>query len=160
MKRFVFRLQVVLDRALDEEQALLKQLAHEQCVLTAKEQEIAEQHARRSETMAGMADRQRAGCEIWELQHHRLHLDALAGTLARLEDERQRQEERVDAARATVVEAMRKRQVLEKLREKQLADYQRAVDREELRNMEEIMLPRLAREQAEDARRRQRQAEG
>ena len=161
MKRFVFRLQVVLDRALEEEQELLKELAHEQYALTRQEQAIAEFITRRHGAREEMAEKQRTGCDVWELGQYRLHLDELANRLALLEDERKQQEARVEQARARVVEAMRKRQVLEKLREKQLNDYQETCAKEELRAMEETMLPRLERERKlELHRRRQAGAEG
>ena len=56
------------------------------------------------------------------------------------------------AARQALVEAMRKRQLLEKLREKQYALYRKETERQELQTMEESVLPRLAREQAEERR--------
>lgn len=157
MKRFTFRLQVVLDRAKDEEDVLLKAMAQEQAALARKEQEMAEQATRRRDTLSAMTEKQRTGCDVWELQQYRLHLDALATRLAQLDQECAAQAQRVEQARARVVEAMRKRQVLEKLREKQLTAYQRECDREELRNMEETTLPRLSRERAAEAARRQLQ---
>lgn len=148
MKKFAFRLQVVLDRARDAEEERLRQLALVQGELYRKEEEIRACADKRSALLAAMSTMQQGSFDPWELHQCHLHLDALAGMMKQLRQEYAQIEERVEAARQALVEAMRQRQLLEKLREKQLDEYRQAVAREELRTMEETTLPRLARARA------------
>lgn len=77
-----------------------------------------------------------------------LHLEALGNDLMELTTQRRELENRVAAKQRDLVEAMRKRQALEKLRDNQLKAYKKNIERLELQTMEEAVLPRLARRQA------------
>lgn len=152
MKPFIFRLQVVLDRALEEEDRLLRQMAEAQQALAEKEQEIQRTSETRSATLQAMTDTQQRSFDVDELTRQRLHLEGLAILLATLQEQHTLLLQRLDAARATLIESMRKRQVLEKLRDEQHAAYRKDIEAQELRHMEEVKLPRLARAIAERAR--------
>jgi len=95
-----------------------------------------------------MAATQQGPCDVDELRQRRLHLDALAATLKTLRDERTVVAQKLDIARVAVTEAMRKRQTLEKLRETQHSAYQKELEKQELQQMEETKLPRIAAERA------------
>jgi flagellar export protein FliJ len=72
----------------------------------------------------------------------RMHLEALNGVVAAVEQERKALEGQVEAQRQRVLDARRKRQGLEKLRDKQYDDHRMEHERQELKNLEDITLPR------------------
>jgi len=145
MKQFVFRFQLLLDRARDDEDRSLLLLAGAQQALARKEGEIARQTEFRRDALAALEERQRHTFHAWEMTQHRLRLDAVAKELRRLDNERGALRRGVEEARVSTVAAMRKRKALEKLRERQLADYRREAERRELRVMEDAAHPLLAR---------------
>lgn len=155
MKKFVFRLQVVLDRACDDEEAQLLHLARIRHELALKEQEITAKQAQMQELMAQMQRIQQAVFDPWEMQQCHLCLELFAEQLADLHAQRTAIMARIEAQQQIVIEAKRKKQALETLQEKQYLSYNQAVAREELQLMEEAVLPRLAREQAIERARRQ-----
>jgi flagellar FliJ protein len=148
MKRFNFRLQVVLDRALEEEEQQLLRLAEvQQQILEARRKLDAVEEARRHQ-LACMTEAQQASFDPLEMHARTLHLEDLGEQLARCREVLAGLERRAEQVMQDVIAAMRKRQVLEKLRDKQYADYCKEAERVELQTMEEAVLPRLAREQA------------
>lgn len=159
MKPFVFRLQIVLERAREEEEELLRRLALLRAEKTRKEEEMTAATAQRRQLMQTMAAMQQQSFDAWELHQCHMHLSALGDALEQLHRECAEIEERVLAAQQAVVEAMRKRQLLEKLRQKQYDTYRAAAERQELRAMEETTLPRRARERMEELARWERQRE-
>mgnify|MGYP001340718148 CR=1 FL=1 len=151
MKRFAFRPQVVLDRARDEEERLLQQLANVQIELIKKDRELAWVVDERTATLRAMTAAQQQTFEIEEIQRQRLHIDALDIRQVQLRDERALIQQRLDTAREALVEGMRKRQVLEKLRDTHYTAYMKEMEKQELQIMEDVKLPRLARERMEGA---------
>jgi len=151
MKKFVFRPQVVLDRARDEEEQALQQMAGVQRELVEKDQEIARVADEHTTTLRAMTAAQQQTFEVEDIQRQRLHIDALNHLQMKLQDERALIQQRLDAAREALIEAMRKRQVLEKLRETHYTAYQKETQKQELQIMEDVKLPRLARERMENA---------
>ncbi|HEX2949672.1 MAG TPA: hypothetical protein VHV83_08905, partial [Armatimonadota bacterium] len=120
MKKFTFRLQVVLDRALDEEEKQQQLLAKLRNELLAKEREISDVNCKREQTMGLVMHMQDGAFEAHQMHAAYLHLEGLGNDLADLATQRREIDGRVGAKQREVIEAMRKRQVLEKLREKQL----------------------------------------
>jgi flagellar protein FliJ len=151
MKKFVFRPQVVLDRARDEEEQALQQMAGVQRELVEKDQEIARVADEHTSTLQAMTAAQQQTFEVEDIQRQRLHIDALNHLQVKLRDERALIQQRLDAAREALIEAMRKRQVLEKLRETHYTAYQKETQKQELQIMEDVKLPRLARDRMENA---------
>jgi len=151
MKKFVFRPQVVLDRTCEEEERLLLHMASIQHELAGKDHEIARTSGERKATLQVMTETQREHFDVEEVYQQRLHLDALDVLLARLHDERAAIQQRLDAARNAVIETMRKRKVLEKLRATHFAAYRKEVEKQELQVMEDAKLPQFARERMEKA---------
>jgi flagellar export protein FliJ len=145
MRAFSFRLQVVLDRALEEEEAEVRRLGTLQHALAALETRMREVMAQRREEARGLAALQCEACDPHALHERYLFLDALAARLAEMDEERTRQQQAITAQRERVAAAMRKRQTLEKLKDKARAEYQHAFQLAELQAMEECVLPRLAR---------------
>lgn len=150
MKKFIFRPQVVLDRAREEEERLLQQLASVQHEMLEKDREIARVADERKAALRAMATAQQQVFEVEELHRQRLHIDALDHRQAVLQDERTLIQQRLDAAREALIEGMRKRQVLEKLRETHYTAYLKEMEKQELQIMEDVKLPRLARERLEN----------
>ena len=151
MKKFVFRPQVVLDRAREEEERLLQQMAAVQHEMVVKDRELARVKDERTATLQSMAAAQQQTFDVEDLQRQRLHIDALDHLQVKLQDERALIEQRLDAAREALVEGMRRRQVLEKLRETHYTAYMKEMEKQELQIMEDVKLPRLARERMENA---------
>ncbi len=149
MKAFAFRLQVVLDRALDEEETEVRRLGELQHALAALEGSLGAVRAERREETRHLAAAQCVACEPHLLHERYLYLNALATHITELEDERTRQQQAVDTQRDRVTVAMRKRQTLERLKEKAHTEYRREEQRYELAAMEESVLPRLARAKME-----------
>lgn len=154
MKKFVFRLQIVLDRALQQEEAKQLLLAQAQQLRALKEIEIERKHADRQEMLAHIAQKQQQTFDPWEMHQCHLHLSVLGNDLCTLRLQAEELDQHVLTAQQALAEAMRQRQLLEKLREKQRASYQREFEKDELKTMEEASLPRLAREHAAEVRRR------
>lgn len=148
MKRFVYRLQLLLDRTTQLEEELQRQLEFLRVEKSAKEREItakiAAQHAMRS----FIAEKQKGCFNAWEQADYHLRLGAIGDQVAGLRRESDEIARRIAVQLANLTETMRKRQTLEKLKEKQHEMYRQEEARSELRTMEEAVLPRMARAQA------------
>ena len=128
MKKYLFRLQVVLDRAVAEEEEQLLHLARIRREIVAKEQEIAINRDAHAQLLQHMARLQASVFDPRDLLVAIGHQEALANDVTRLRSERDAIDRRIAQQQHCVMEAMRKRQLLDKLREKQLDEYRREVD--------------------------------
>jgi flagellar FliJ protein len=149
MKKFIFRLQTVLDHALRLEEERLQELARLQSLLYLKQEEILRAQDACRKMRATIGEHQRGLFDAATLQHIRLHLEALQAEVVVREEERSALEAQIAAQMQQVMEARQKRQALEKLREKQWDAYRLASERQDLQNMEDVMLPRHAARLAE-----------
>lgn len=148
MKRFVFRLQVLLDQAEKREQEEQKRLA---ALLETRERllrAIATVQAARDALLDEITRLQQATLDLWLLQTCHARRETLGSDLVSLNDDLAAQEQRVRDQQRVLAEATHRRQGLENLREQHYEAYRREADLTELKEMEEVVLPRLAREQA------------
>ncbi|MHB9130795.1 MAG: flagellar export protein FliJ [Armatimonadota bacterium] len=152
MKQFIFRLQIVLDHTLKEEEAVQLQFAKLQQEVLLRDQLVFAKNEERRHLMQVMAHMQQQVFDAWELHCGKLQLDVLGNELTQLRTEREDAKQRMLAKQGELVEIMRKRQTLEKLRDKHFDAYRKGEERTELQVMEEAVLPRLARAKAEYAR--------
>ncbi|OPZ86114.1 MAG: Flagellar FliJ protein [bacterium ADurb.Bin429] len=142
MKKFSFRLQTVLDHALQVEDDCLRELARLQSLRYLKTEEIARAQDAYRVMRDAVGQRQRGLIDTDALRQCYLHLDALQQNIAARTEERQLLDEQIAEQMQRVLEARQKRQALEKLREKQWDAYRLASEREDLQQMEDVMLPR------------------
>ncbi len=142
MKKFTFRLQTVLDHALQVEDDCLRELARLQHLRYLKAEEVARAHDAYRVMRGAIRERQLGLIDADALRRCYLHLDALQHTIAAREAERQTLDTEIAAQMQQVLEARQKRQALEKLRAKQWDAYRLASERADLQQMEDVMLPR------------------
>jgi len=148
MKRFVFRLQVLLDQALrteDEERRRLAQLLQER---EAHLRTIARAQALHAAVLQEINRLQQAIIDVLHIQACHLRREALGNDLQQYHNELAAIDERVRQQQWVLAEASHRRQALDNVRQRQYEEYQRLVEKQELQEMEEAVLPRLAREQA------------
>lgn len=148
MKKFQFRLQVVLERAQLDEEAQQRAFALLQQQRSALLGEIARVSREREAQLRLSELRQSMPTDPRQLHQRFLYIETLANEIARLHGELDELDRRIETQRQRLVAAMQKRQLLESLHEKQLAAYLYAVARQEQQEMEETVLPHLFREQA------------
>jgi flagellar export protein FliJ len=142
MRKFVFRLQIVLDHALRQEEECLQELARLQGLLFLTVEAIERAKVDVQNMKVFLATQQQGVFDASRLMEWRMHLEALNGVVAAVEQERKALEGQVEAQRQRVLDARRKRQGLEKLRDKQYDDHRMEHERQELKNLEDITLPR------------------
>lgn len=148
-KSFKFRLQTVLDlasRVQDQKaQVLAAAQARRQSVIELLEDLRLQQQTRRDELLeaqqSGILDLQAIQ---WSLQF----LGSLADREVAQEAALVKADEEVEAARAELMEAAQKVQILEKLRQKARADYNLQLDREEAKFIDELATVRFVRQEA------------
>lgn len=138
MRRFIFRLESVLNVRRAREEALQEELAAAKRAAEVERLTL-EQRRERLEYVIAAAEKRRGGCTD-PLQER-----TTQSYLMVLSEEVRSQQERVDAAELVVqekndlvVEAMQARKSLEKLKEKHLGEYRAEMAREETRQMDEI----------------------
>lgn len=148
MRKFVFRLQIVLDQAQRHEEECLLELARRQGQLFLKIEAIERAKADVQNMKTFLAVQQQGVFDATRMLEWRMHLEALNSSVALLDGERLELETQVEAQRQCVLDARKKRQSLEKLREKQWDDYRIEHERQELKTLEDITLPRHAAQQA------------
>lgn len=148
MKRFVFRLQTVLDHRRSIEQALLGELAHvqyeeklEKARLTALES------AKRTswETLAALATN---GAAPRDLENASEHCRALGDDVKLQELTLSAAHRKVEEKLAEVMEAAKKRKVLEKLSDRQRREHELAAAKLEQNELDEMASVRYARQAA------------
>ncbi len=152
MRKFSFRLQVVLDHRREEEEKQLRVLAALQNEKWRKEKEIIQQDELRNLHMQLMAEMQKEPFDPREMIDMYNRLDAINDDLAELQYQLIAIEEKIVNQQQVVLESMRARKVLDQLREKQLTLYHSDVAREDLQIMEEAVNPRISRVAMERAR--------
>ncbi|MEI6519096.1 MAG: hypothetical protein WCO98_03530 [bacterium] len=152
MRKFAFRLQVVLDHRREEEEKQLRILAAVQNEKWRKEQEISQQDEIRLLHLQIMSDFQKDPFDPREMVDMHNRLDAINDDFFGLQCELTEIENKLQKQQQKVLESMRARKVLDQLRDKQMTLYQHEVAREELQIMEEAVNPRISREAMERAR--------
>jgi flagellar export protein FliJ len=150
MKRFIFRLQIVLDHALEVEEEEQHQLALALRNRALKEQEIVQAREKRRRQAEELGRFQQGTFDPKAVHGWLLYLDSLANRISELQSVAEALDARVNEQRQRLLVAMQKRQVLERLRDKHHEAYRKEAERIELQTMEEAVLPRLARRQAEE----------
>ncbi|MHB9025446.1 MAG: flagellar export protein FliJ [Armatimonadota bacterium] len=146
MKAFSFRLQTVLEHAHEVEEERQLHLAR----LCQQKQRIEERmqivNLKREELLGAMARIQRNRFDAREVAECHLCLEQQGNILVGLKQESDQIDRGINVARQALLEAIKHRQMMEKLREKHLQIHRQAVEKYELKTMEEATVPRIARE--------------
>jgi len=148
MRRFQFRLRPVLERAQRREQQRQLELAHLQTELEAHEELLRALRDERSVWLCQLLECQQRSFEIEEVRRRRIHLDSLSAAIDDQSAVVRDMHQRVEEAQAAVVAAMRERQMLENLRDKQQVEHMRAAHRLETKLLDDLTTPRFGRADA------------
>lgn len=138
MKPFAFKLQTALNIKLKEEEKVKEEL-HQQ---TARRLETLDLLAVLEEELGKLEDRLRGHqdtrVDVDEIRRCLDYLPVIREKILRQKECIRQIEAEIDRIRQTLVELMRKRKVLEKLKERHYAQYQAEVNREEQKIIDEM----------------------
>ncbi len=125
MAMFHFRLETLLNQRRHAEDALQVQLAEARLCLSAEQTALRESKRAHSQCMRDLHLKQQEGFRVDDILLYYPYLDHLKQTI----EERSRRvavaERSVSQKRHALIEAVKKRKILEKLREKQAREHQR-----------------------------------
>lgn len=139
MKKFRFRLETLLKARRTRERARMEELGRRGRELAAETERLAALHESRAAALLPTPD----PLEPVALDLNRLRLDEawrrhLTGRVRHQGERVVAAEERTDAARGELLEAARERTVVERLRERRVAEHRAAVDQEEQKLQDEV----------------------
>lgn len=139
MPRFVFRLESVLRQRKRAEQEAQRELAHRQATLVSLQNDLqALDDALRAASEDMRNNHLTGALDMNFLAAHRRFVNAMQRQGMNLVQKVAAAQRSVDDARALLAEAAKKRKVIEKLREKQLARWNEEQGRKETAAMDEI----------------------
>jgi len=138
MKKFRFRLQPVMTIRKQAERLKQKEFAAALKVLQRCRNDIAATVGTMEETRSSMREAEGRHIDMTILIMSRRHLNYLEVRLSSLFEEHNKLARGAEAKRLELVEAAKKRKSLDKLREKQLTDYNYEAAREERRFFDEV----------------------
>ncbi|MBC9783416.1 flagellar export protein FliJ [Heliobacterium chlorum] len=145
MKPFRFKLQAALSLKLRQEDILKGDLQRQQKVIEGLEYELRETQKKMAEAIENIRPTPGAVFDVEArlfFNQFWLKLKSLESCqISEIESER----DTLAKIRQQLMETMRERKILEKLREKHLADYQREILREEQKVLDELALSRYIR---------------
>ncbi|GAB6158024.1 flagellar export protein FliJ [Desulfotomaculum varum] len=120
MPKFHFRLEQVLQQKIKQEEQALRELAGARQEYARREQELKDSQEKLRQTMAYSLAAQGPGEQIQSM----LYLDHLRQTIMAQQRHLQRAEEILQLRHRSAMQARQERLVLEKLKEKQAAEFQ------------------------------------
>ena len=141
MTAFVFRLQVLLDRAVSEEEAQALLLAEIQRRQVEASSNLRVAITDRVGLLQRMQAIQQQASNPRDLQMAYLRLDVVTTECANLQRALHELEDAMRAQQQRLTEAMRQRQIYERLREKQAETHRLAAERMAHKLMEDTVLP-------------------
>jgi len=148
MRKFHFRLQPVLDQALAQQRRIEIELGRLRAVLSRELDRLLRLGEARSDRRRRFCDAARGRLDLRQLEWERRDLERLLRAVAEQEiltNDLQREIERTSEA---LVQAMRRRQMLENLRDRRRDDHRREMTRLEIRQADDLVTPRFHRSQA------------
>lgn len=145
MKKFVFRLQVLLNHRRDIEQMLLGELALLQNERRLEQQRLNELMQAREDSWEALVMLAAHGASPWDLANGDEHCKALGDDIGLQELNLAAADKRVEEKLAEVIEAAKERKVLEQLCDKHRREYELAAARQEQNELDEMASVRYAR---------------
>ncbi len=144
MRRFIFRLEHVLNVRRAKEEAALAELAAARRALALEQMTLEQRRARARRALQEARKRRMEGEDPALAAWLTAFLEALEDDV-RLQEERVRQaEQEVQSRLQAALEAMKERKAMEKLRERRLAEHLAEAAREDIRAMDEAAALRAA----------------
>ena len=147
MKKFIFKLETVLNVKERREEQLKHELMKLQALKIREEQLLGEVKEKRAYISRQKSDENKKGTDIQNL----IHFEQYLGVLLKKIDDTQKSikvlEEKADTKRVEVVEASREKKVFEKLKEKQFGEFQRIVIQNEQKVLDEMAVTRFNRKE-------------
>lgn len=142
---FRFSLQPLLNHRRHQEEALQKEMAAMHQQLAAERQKADALCRRMLERRRVFGEMQRDGAAAIDLQMMVRYLDRLSGQVAEQEAAVRRAIARIEQKRGELIEAVKRRKVIEKLREKAFHAHQEEVRSKEMALINEIAISRFNR---------------
>lgn len=144
---YTFKLEALLNQRRYQEEVLQKDLAASKTVLIDEQAKLQDLKGAKRKCAQGLHQKQQTGKSAADIQSYFVYLEQLSKDI-----EKQRQcvvkaESKFIAIRNDLIEAMKKRKSLEKLKEQQFKAYQQKIQRTERNFMDEVAINRHIRSQ-------------
>ena len=145
MKRFVFRLQTLLNHRRSIEQMLLGELAHLRIAEQSEQAKLVECRSAQQRSWQAFSILIEEGASPWDLAGADEHCKALGDDLRLQELNLAAVQREVESKLAEVIEAAKQRKVLEQLCDRQRREYELEAARMEQKELDEMASVRFAR---------------
>jgi len=142
MRKFQFRLQTVLRHAEKDEQRLQLELAWLKIQKQEKQSQLEALMEARETTRKEFISRSKGAVDLDRIMVLRQHLESLDEQIAVKQEELAQIETKVTEKTSEVIEAMKKRRILEKLREREKDAHTLALNRLEIKMLDDTTMPR------------------
>lgn len=139
-KRFAFRLEPVLRYRSQLENEKQREFAAVQTEYNAKEDQVRNLNQLFVQVQQRFGQAKTAGNDVKLWMSYQSYLNDIKNSIFNCLSEQQKIRKRLEQKRAELVQAARRRRVLEKLREKRFADHVRENNRMEQKELDEIAL--------------------
>jgi len=145
MRKFHFRLQPVLDQALAQQRRIELELARLREALARELERLVRLGEARSARQRRVREASRGRLDLRRLEWERRDLERLVRAIAEQEMVRADLNREIERTSEALVQAMRRRQMLEKLRDRQHDEHRREMTRLEIRQVDDLVTPRFPR---------------
>ncbi|MBI2267006.1 MAG: flagellar export protein FliJ [Armatimonadetes bacterium] len=139
MKRFAFRFQTVLDVRRQREETLMRELSQREAVLSEAVTVLENLRNKESSTRETLKEKLQAAISLLEVGLFQVYLQKLAGAIEEQKVWVAQLEAWVQEKRDEVVEALKARKVMEKIKEKDHTLYRKEVARVDQNFLDEIV---------------------
>lgn len=157
---FKFRLEKVLDMRIQKEQRLQQRFQELLAMAELERQKLAALEERQQQYREELSQKQRGSVEVNEVMNYLSYLELLAEAIIQQTEILREAEERAEEARLDLVQASQEKKAVEKLKEKQLEEFNKEQLREEIIFLDDISSSRFNRNKVEAARKNGRSAPG
>lgn len=149
---FKFRLEKVLDMRIQKEQRLQQRFQELLAMAEFERQKLAALEERQQQYREELSQKQKGSVEVNEVMNYLSYLELLAEAIIQQTEILREAEERAEEARLDLVQASQEKKAVEKLKEKQLEEYNKEQLREEIIFLDDISSSRFNRNKTEAAR--------
>lgn len=157
---FKFRLEKVLDMRIQKEQRLQQRFQELLAMAELERQKLAALEERQQQYREELSQKQKGSVEVNEVMNYLSYLELLAEAIIQQTEILREAEERAEEARLDLVQASQEKKAVEKLKEKQLEEFNKEQLREEIIFLDDISSSRFNRNKVEAARKNGRSAPG
>ncbi len=151
MKKFVFRLETLLQHRINIEDKERDKFSRMRAELRVEMNHKDTLCARQAETLSELLMTKSSGSDCQEIGLYYRFLDRLAYEVKKSSQKIAELEQRIEKQKQVMIEASRKKQVIENLKKKRHREYNVALEREDQINIDEIVVTRFARRQPDRA---------